>query len=335
MPHTVLKMSAAIVVLTAFSLAGCQASTSTAESPFVSQKTETQAVKADKSHAKANKDQTKTEKKPAAPKLKLHDIGHNLHVIFGPGGNVGVSKGADGVVIIDDKFERNSDEVLSLLASLTDEPLRFVMNTHYHGDHTGGNGRMKSTGATIVAHDNVRKRMSMRIENKLFNRTSEPAPKENWPSVTFSGDMTFHMNGHTVTMLHTPGHTDGDSLIYFKEANVIHMGDNFFNGLFPYIDIDAGGSVAGMIAAHDRALSLADDNTQIIPGHGPMATPADLQKARDMLVDIMARVKARIDAGDSLETLIESNILQDYADYARFINEDKMIRIAHRSLSNK
>ncbi|MGB0908631.1 MAG: MBL fold metallo-hydrolase, partial [Maricaulaceae bacterium] len=301
------------------SLAGCQASNAeSAPSKKTTQKVD-----------------VKSAATPAEPKLKLQTISEDLHVIFGPGGNIGVSLGPDGVVIVDDKFAANGDEILSLLKGLTDEPLRFVINTHYHGDHTGSNGQMKSVGATVVAHDNVRQRMSMAIENKLFKRTVEPAPKDHWPSLTFSDDMNFHMNGQTVSLHHAPGHTDGDSLVYFKDVNVIHMGDNYFNGLFPYIDIDAGGSVQGMIAAHDKALSMSDENTQIIPGHGPMSTREDLKQARDMLVDIMARVESRIAAGETLETILDSNILLDYADYASFIDEKNMIRIAHRSLTRR
>lgn len=328
------KWGTASLVIAAVLLAGCQASEaeSTAKAETAAEQTkDTLTPEAAKIKEAAK---VSTAETPVTPQLKLQSLGDNLYVIFGPGGNIGVSVGADGVILIDDKFERNADEILSLLKGLTDEPLRYVVNTHYHGDHTGSNGQMKTAGATLVAHDNVRTRMGMRIKNKLFNRTGEPSPETNWPSLTFSDDMTLHLNDQTLTALHTPGHTDGDSLVHFKEANVIHMGDNFFNGLFPYIDIDAGGSVSGMIAAHDKALSLADENTKIIPGHGPLSTKADLQKARDMLADIMDRVKVRMVAGDTLEIMIESKILQDYSDYASFIDEKNMIKIAHRSLSS-
>jgi len=254
-------------------------------------------------------------------------------VIFGLGGNVGVSVGDDGILLIDDKFERNAEGILTQVRGLTDAPLKYVLNTHYHGDHTGSNAQMAAAGAELVAHVNVRKRLGMTFENKLFGRTTVAVDESLWPTTTYDGVSDMIFNGHTVSLIHTPSaHTDGDSLIHFIEANTVHMGDNYFNGLFPYIDVDAGGSVLGMIAAHNKVLAMADDNTVIIPGHGPIATKADLTAARDMLQTIHDRVKARIDAGDSLESILDSKILQDYEKYASFINEANMVRIAHRSI---
>lgn len=271
-----------------------------------------------------------------ADDLTTESIGNNLYVIFGPGGNVGVSVGDDGVMLIDDKYERNAEGILGQVKGLTDAPLRYVLNTHYHGDHTGSNAQMAAAGAELVGHINVRERMGMTFENKVFGRTTEAVDESLWPTTTYDGMTTLQFNGHTVKLLHTPNaHTDGDSVIHFVEANTIHMGDNYFNGLFPYIDVDAGGSIAGMIAAHNQALALANDDTRIIPGHGPMATKADLTAARDMLQDIHDRIKARIDAGDSLNIILESNILQDYAQYASFIDEKNMVRIAHRSITEQ
>ena len=273
----------------------------------------------------------------AADDLRTESIGNNLYVIFGPGGNIGVSVGDDGVLLIDDKFERNADGILAQIKGLTDAPLRYVLNTHYHGDHTGSNAQMAAAGATLMAHENVRARMGITFENKTFGRTTKAVDQSLWPTQTYNGGMSAMMfNGHTVNLLHTPSaHTDGDSIIHFVQANTIHMGDNYFNGLFPYIDVDAGGSVAGMIAAHNKALALADDDTRIIPGHGPMASKADLTAARDMLQTIHDRVKARIEAGESLDSILESNILQDYAKYASFIDEKNMVRITYRSITGE
>lgn len=265
--------------------------------------------------------------------LKTASIGNNLYVIFGPGGNIGVSIGSDGVFIIDDKFKKNADDILAQIKGLTDQPLRYVVNTHYHGDHTGSNAEMAAAGATLMAHENVRKRMGMTFENKTWGRTTNAVDEALWPTSVYSDSKSMTFNGHTVNMIYAPGHTDGDSLVHIQEANTLHMGDNYFNGLFPYIDVDAGGSVAGMLAAHDAALALSDDDTKIIPGHGPMASKADLQGARDMLSDIHERVKARIDAGDSLETILAANILNDYAQYASFIDEANMVRITYRSIT--
>jgi len=271
-----------------------------------------------------------------ADDLRTESIGNNLYVIFGAGGNVGVSVGDDGVLLIDDKFEKNADGILGQVKGLSDAPLRYVLNTHYHGDHTGSNAQMAAAGATVVGHVNVRKRMGMTFENKTFGHTTKAVDESLWPTQTYAGNETMNFNGHIVNMLHTPnGHTDGDSIVHFVQANTIHMGDNFFNGLFPYIDVDAGGSVAGMIASHDKALALANDDTRIIPGHGPMASKADLMAARDMLKTVHDRVKAKIEAGETLETILESNILQDYAKYASFIDETNMVRITHRSITGQ
>ena len=268
--------------------------------------------------------------------LRTESIGNNLYVIFGPGGNVGVSVGDDGVLLIDDKFEKNADGILAQVKGLSDAPLRYVLNTHYHGDHTGSNAQMAAAGATLVGHVNVRNRMGMTFENKTFGRTTQAVDESLWPTQTYAANDTMTFNGLVVNMLHTPAaHTDGDSIVHFVNANTIHMGDNFFNGFFPYIDVDAGGSVKGMIASHDFALSLADDETRIIPGHGPISSKADLQAARDMLQTVHDRVAARIKAGDSLDTILESNILQDLAKYASFIDETSMVRITHRSITGE
>ena len=274
----------------------------------------------------------------AAPKqdITTQELGNGFYMLLGPGGNIGVSVGDDGVFVIDDKFARFSDQIIGQIRAITDAPIRYVINTHYHGDHSGANAEMKEVGAVIVAHDNVRKRMGMTFENKAFGRTTSATDPSLWPDVTYSENATFHFNGHTVQAIHTPSaHTDGDSILFFKEANILHMGDNFFFGLFPYIDVDGGGSIAGMIAAHDKALALIDNNTKIIPGHGKLATKADLIKTQDMLKTIEKRVKDEIARGATLEQILEKNILADYAEYASFIDEINMVKIAHRSITQE
>jgi len=204
----------------------------------------------------------------AAPKqdITTQDMGNGFYMLLGPGGNIGVSVGNDGVFVIDDKFARFGDQIIGQIRAITDAP-----------------------------NDNVRKRMGVSFENKAFGRTVEATDAKLWPDVTYSEDATFYFNGHTVRAIHTPNaHTDGDSILFFEEANVLHMGDNFFFGLFPYIDVDGGGSIAGMIAAHEKALSLINDETQVIPGHGKLATKADLRKTQDMLKTIEKRVKDEI-----------------------------------------
>lgn len=294
----------------------------------------TQAELSDHSHD--NKLITAAHAQEDTPKgvIGTESLGGGFFMLTGPGGNIGVSTGDDGVFVIDDKFSRNADEIIDVIKTLSDKPIRYVVNTHYHGDHSGGNSKMKKTGATIVAHENVRTRMGIDFENKLFGRTIKAVPEAQWPTLTFSENTTFYMNGQTVDIMYTPNaHTDGDSIVYFKEANILHMGDNFFNGLFPYVDVDSGGSLQGMIKSHQVALDLIDETTQIIPGHGPMATKNDLESAQNMLIDVQSRVKVLIEAGDSLEDIIAAKPIADYSKFSSFINEDNMVKIAYISLA--
>jgi len=268
-----------------------------------------------------------------APDISTQKLADNFYMLVGPGGNIGVSTGADGVYVIDDKFSRFADQIIARIGEVTGEPIRYVLNTHYHGDHTGANAEMKDTGATIMAHDNVRKRMGMTFENKTWGRTVEAVDEALWPTLTFSDTATLHFNDQTVKALHVPNaHTDGDSIVHFSPANIIHMGDNYFNGMFPYVDVDGGGTLQGMIAAQEKAIALSNDTTQIIPGHGPMATKADLQKSRDILQDIHDRVKAVKDSGKSMDETVAAVPLTDYKELSSFIDEANMVRTAYRSM---
>lgn len=272
---------------------------------------------------------------PADPQLTVETINDNLHVLFGAGGNVGVSTGPDGVVLIDDKFARNAEEILYHVSQLAGEndDLLFVINTHLHGDHSGSNPEMKEAGALIMAHENVRTRMGTSYMNKAFGRMNEAKDETFWPVVTFSDEASLHFNGITARAVHTPAaHTDGDSIVIFEEPNVIHMGDNLFLGMFPFVDVDSGGSLHGMIAAHDVALSIADAETVIIPGHGPLTDKAGLADARATLQSIHDRVRVRKDAGDSLQAIIDAQPLADMADLDSFIKQDGMITAAWRSM---
>ncbi len=272
-----------------------------------------------------------------APKknITVEELGDGFFMLLGPGGNIGVSVGEDGVYIVDDKFSQFGQEIIDTIGGLTDQPIRFVHNTHHHGDHTGANAEMRAVGATIIAHDNVFERMSKPFPSpRAKSGQSTPTAPNTWPNMTFSDKATLHFNDHTVKAIHTPSaHTAGDSIVVFEEANIIHMGDNYFQGLFPFVDIDGGGNVAGMIAAHDLALSLANGDTKIIPGHGPLSTKADLQKTRDILADVQARVKARMDKGQTVDAIVKARPLKDYESLSSFIDEEAMIRTAYRSLS--
>jgi len=281
------------------------------------------------------KPETKTVEAPKRD-ITTQDLGDGFYMLLGPGGNIGVSIGDDGVFVIDDKFSRFADQIVGQIRAITDEPIRYVINTHYHGDHSGANAEMKDTGAVVVAHENVRKRMGMTFENKAFGSTVEATDAKLWPDLTYSENATFHFNGQTVHAIHTPNaHTDGDSILYFEEGNILHMGDNFFFGMFPYIDVDGGGSLSGMIASHGKALELINDETKIIPGHGPLAVRADLIKTQDMLKTVEKRVKKEIARGATLENILEEKILADFAEYSSFIDEDTMVKIAHRSITLK
>lgn len=268
-----------------------------------------------------------------APDITTEKLADDFYLLKGPGGNIGISTGVDGVYVIDDKFARFADQIIFRIKEVSNAPIKFVLNTHYHGDHSGANKEMKATGATVMAHDNVRKRMGMTFENKTWGRTVEAVDEALWPSLTFSDTATLHFNGQTATAHHVPNaHTDGDSIVTFMPANIIHMGDNYFNGLFPYVDVDGGGTLQGMIAAQDKAISVSDESTQIIPGHGPMATKDDLQKSRDILDDILRRVKAAKDKGLSMEDAVKAVPLTDYKSLASFIDEANMVRTTYRSL---
>jgi len=294
--------------------------------------TSAQASKTNASKTDAN--EAAAPAKSLGKDITTQELGGGFYMLLGPGGNIGVSVGDDGVFVIDDKFARFGDQIIGQIRAITDAPIRYVINTHYHGDHAGANAEMKETGAVIVAHDNVRKRMGMTFENKAFGSTVKATDPKLWPDVTYSENATFHFNGQTVHAIYTPNaHTDGDSILYFEEANILHMGDNFFFGMFPYIDVDGGGSLAGMIASHDKALELVNDNTKIIPGHGSLAVKADLIKTRDMLKTVEKRVKEEVAGGATLENILKKDILADLAEYSSFIDKDNMVKISHRSVT--
>ncbi len=236
--------------------------------------------------------------------IKTEKLSPTTYVLFGAGGNIGVSVGEDALFIIDDQYAPVGPKILAALKLLTDKPIKFVLNTHWHGDHTGGNERIGEAGALIVAHDNVRKRMSSEQFIALFKSKVAASPKAALPVVTFSKDVTFHLNGEEVFGFHVPNaHTDGDTIVQFKKSNVFHMGDTYFNGSYPFIDASSGGTPEGVVAAADRVLALADDSSKIIPGHGPMSTKADLKTYRDMLSTVSTRVKAMVKEGKKLDEI--------------------------------
>lgn len=261
--------------------------------------------------------------------FKSTELGPGLYMLQGEGGfaggNLGLLTGEDGIVLIDDGLEPLADKVLAAVGDLAGRPVDFVINTHVHGDHIGGNAKLHRHGARIVAHDNI-------LERMLDSNAAEDA----LPELTFSDEMTFHLNGHRAQVVHIEhAHTDGDSIIHFREANVIHTGDTLFNGMFPFIDLDSGGSLDGFIAAQNRVIELARDDTRIIPGHGPLASRGDVIAARDMLVDAKARIGKLVDDGLSQDEVLAANPLADYHDdwNWNFITTERMTEAIYRALT--
>jgi cyclase len=229
--------------------------------------------------------------------IKTLPVKDSIYMLVGQGGNIGLFIGEDGTFLIDDQFAPLTPKHLEAIRAAGGELPKFLINTHYHADHTGGNENLGKAGTLIFSHDQVRERLTVETVIKAFNMVTPPLPKAALPVVTFSSDITFHINGETLRAFHVSrAHTDGDSVIHFQNANVIHAGDVFFNGFYPFIDVDHGGTVNGMLQAADAILALADENTKIIPGHGPLGDKEQLQAYRDMLntaYEALSRLKAK------------------------------------------
>jgi cyclase len=271
----------------------------------------------------------------AEEELTTHPVAKGIHLVMGGGGNVAVCVGDDGVFVIDDKLQPVSKKLRAAISQISDAPIRFVLNTHWHGDHTGGNQALASEGAILVAHENVRTRMSEDQFNVAFKRKTPASPRAAWPIVTFERDITFHLNGFEIEARHVdPAHTDGDAIVFFSGANVIHMGDTYFNGFYPYIDTGTGGAPKGMIAAADLVLERSDGDTKIIPGHGPLSNRRELQAYRDMLDTVRQRIAALVSAGKTRDEVVASKPTADFD--ARwgggFLSPDLFTRIVYEGV---
>jgi cyclase len=250
---------------------------------------------------------------PAKVRIQTRKLSETTYMMTGSGGNLAVSVGNDGVFIVDDQFAPLTPKINAAVTKLSKKPIRFVINTHWHFDHTGGNENFGKAGAVIVAHDNVRKRMSSEQMIEFLAMPIKASPAAALPVITFPGDVRFHLNGEEIHAFHVPdAHTDGDAIVHFRTSNVVHLGDVFFNKLYPFIDTSSGGSVDGMIAAVDKVLALADDKTQLVPGHGPLATKAELQAYRDMLSTVAERVRTLVGQGKTLEEVLAAKPTADF-----------------------
>ena len=273
--------------------------------------------------------------------IKASKVSGNIYMLEGQGGNIAASIGEDGIVIVDDEFAPLAEKIQSALKDLkiTDKPVRFVINTHYHGDHTGGNPPFANSGSTVIAQDNVRRRLvsggtagnggSVKMEVK-------PAEKAALPIITFEHDVTVHLNGEDIRALHFPaGHTDGDAIIFFPKNNVVHMGDDFVRYGFPFIDVASGGSVQGMTDGLEKAIAQLPADVKVIPGHGQLSSLDDVRAYIGMLKDTTAAVQKAMAAKKTVDQMKQEKILAPWAKWSgEFVNQDTFIETIYNSLTN-
>ena len=267
--------------------------------------------------------------------VRVVPVSGNVYMLQGAGGNIGLAVGDDAVFVVDDQFAPLTRKILAAIATVTPKPVRFVVNTHWHSDHVGGNENLgpAGAGALIYAHENVRKRMSVGGFIEYLKAQVDPFPPSALPVVTFTDAIAFHINGDSVGVFHVPpAHTDGDAIIYFAKANVVHMGDTFHNAGLPFTDLSSGGSLTGFISAADKVLAISNAQTKIIPGHGPLADRARLQAYRNMVVALRDRIRTLISTGKTVEQILELNIGAPYAkDWPG--GHERFVRLTHQELT--
>ncbi|MFV1986136.1 MAG: MBL fold metallo-hydrolase [Gemmatimonadota bacterium] len=272
----------------------------------------------------------------SAVEIEATHVSGPVYMLVGRGGNIAVSSGPDGALMVDDQFAPLADKIRAALQEIGQSAdaaeLKFLLNTHWHGDHTGGNVEFGSE-ATIIAHSNVRRRLSTPQERG--ENVTPAAPKDALPVITFEQSLNVHFNGERISAIHIPsGHTDGDAVIYFMDSNVLHMGDDFFAGRFPFVDLASGGSVEGMLAGVQDVLDDVPDDVQIIPGHGPLSTKDDLRDYGRMLEETIGLVREQMDGGASMEDIVARGLGEAWADWgAGFISADQWLETIYRSLS--
>lgn len=272
--------------------------------------------------------------------ITVDTLTQNVFMLTGQGGNIGIYVGETNVFMIDDQFDRLSTKIKATISTLTKKPIATLFNTHMHGDHSGGNANFNSNTVTLVAHDNVRDRIRASQQTKLDKQEISSAYLlKMLPEVTFSQDITFYDGNETIMAFHVHNaHTDGDAMVYFMNNNVLHMGDTYFSGRYPYIDLKSGGSVKGYIKAHKKALLVINEDTKIIPGHGRPSTKKELEAYVLMLTDIQTKVQETIDANASLEDVKANTSLTKAYDEVHgkgFINPERIREIFYTSLKGK
>ncbi|MCH7639968.1 MAG: MBL fold metallo-hydrolase [Bacteroidetes bacterium] len=272
----------------------------------------------------------------SAVEIETIPVADGIYMLMGSGGNIGLSVGKDGAFLVDDQYAPLSEKILAAVAEQSDAPIEFVVNTHWHPDHTEGNENMGAMGAVLVAHENVRERMSTTQFIRAFGMEVPPSPAGALPVITFDDGVTLHWNGDEIRIFHVaPAHTDGDAVIHFVNADVIHTGDIYFNGLYPFIDVGTGGRFDGMIAATDAILEIAGENTKIIPGHGPLSDRAQLQAYRDMLVTVRDRISEMVEKGMDRDAVVAAAPTSDLdaAWGGGFLEPDMWVGIAYDALT--
>jgi cyclase len=271
----------------------------------------------------------------SAVKIETQQVGNGLYMLMGSGGNMALSTGPDGSVLVDTEYAPLNSKIVAAVKQAGGTPVKFVVNTHWHGDHTGGNEPFGKVGAVIIAHNNVRVRMSTEQFVAAMNQKVPPSPKAALPTITFPTRATFHWNGNTVNVIHVaPAHTDGDSIVHFTNANVIHTGDIFVKDQYPFIDLSSDGSLDGIIAASEAVLARSDANTKIIPGHGDLANRSDVQRYHDMVVKVRGNIKTLIDQGKSEDEVLAAKPTAEFdaAWGGGFMTPENFTRFSYQSL---
>ena len=272
-----------------------------------------------------------------AVQIKTTQVAEGIYMLEGEGGNIGVSSGEDGVYLIDDQFAPLTPKIVAAVKAISDRPIRFLMNTHWHGDHVGGNENLGKAGVVIIAHDNVYKRMSVGGAITALKQNYAPAPKAALPVITFNQTATFRMNGDDVTSTHLPpAHTDGDSFVRFAKANVIHTGDVFAAYRYPFIDVESGGSVKGVLRAVDQMLPMIDDNTKVIPGHGGVSSKKDVLAYRKMVSTAISKIEPMVKSGKTLQQVIDAKPLREFdEEWGKFRKPEAFVEIVYNGLRKK